>query len=123
MAIELSEKAGGKVVWAKVSEKLHKEDYEQFVPEIDRVVEANGKIRIGMEMHDFHGWDLSAMWEDTKVGLRHFSDIERIALVGETRWEQGIATFCKPFYKATVRYFDTSQADEAHRWLEEGLAV
>ncbi len=123
MAIELSEQAGGKVVWAKVSEKLHKEDYERFVPEIDRVVEANGKIRIGMEMHDFHGWDLSAMWEDTKIGMRHFSDIERIALVGETRWEQGIATFCKPFTTAKVRYFDTSQADEAHRWLEEGLAV
>ena len=31
----------------------------------------------------------------------------------------GMATFCKPFTKATIRYFDHAEAVEARKWLEE----
>ena len=64
-------------------------------------------------MHDFHGWTLGAVWEDVKFDLRHFSHIERLALVGDTKWEAGMAMFCKPFTTAKVRYFDESKAEEA----------
>jgi len=30
-----------------------------------------------------------------------------------------MATFCKPFTMAKVRYFESSQADEARDWLTE----
>ena len=48
-----------------------------------------------------------------------FSDIERLAIVGENKWQQGMATFCKPFTKATIRYFDHADAAEARKWLGE----
>jgi hypothetical protein len=51
--------------------------------------------------------------------LKHFSDIERLAMVGDKKWQHGMATFCKPFTKATVRYFDQAQAAEARTWLTE----
>ena len=70
-------------------------------------------------MTDFHGWDVSALWADTKFALKHFSDIERLAMVGDKKWEHGMATFCKPFTKATVRYFDHTDAAEARSWLAE----
>jgi hypothetical protein len=28
-----------------------------------------------------------------------------------------MASFCKPFTSATIRYFDREQADEARQWL------
>nr|WP_240476461.1 STAS/SEC14 domain-containing protein [Marinobacterium rhizophilum] len=34
-------------------------------------------------------------------------------MVGEKQWQQGMATFCKPFTKAQVRYFDHNDAAEA----------
>jgi hypothetical protein len=40
-------------------------------------------------------------------------------LVGEKRWQQGMATLCKPFTKATIRYFDHADAAEARKWLAE----
>jgi hypothetical protein len=49
------------------------------------------------------------------------ADIERLALVGESRWEAGMAGFCKPFTLATIRYFDSSKMDEAHNWIMEGV--
>lgn len=51
--------------------------------------------------------------------MKHMSDIERIAMVGEKRWQHGMAIFCKSFIKAEVRYFDHAAA-EARTWLGEG---
>ena len=71
------------------------------------------------DMTGLHGWTVGALWEDTKFATRHFSDIDRLAVVGEKKWQEEMATFCKPFTKATVRYFDHAVADEARKWLGE----
>ena len=76
-------------------------------------------MRVLFDMTGFHGWDVGALWEDTKFAIKHFSDIERLAMVGETKWEKGMATFCRPFTKATIRYFDHANAAEARKWLAE----
>ena len=119
MSIQFKEEDGGKILVIQVSGKLTKADYERFVPEFDRLIEHHGKLRLLFDMTDFHGWDASAMWEDIKFGVKHFADIERLAMVGETRWQHGMATFCKPFTTATIRYFDHADAAAARQWLEQ----
>lgn len=122
MTVELFEEADGKVLVLNLTGKLVKEDYAQFTPEVEQAVQAHGKVRILVRIHNFHGWKMSAVWEDTKFGLHHFRDIERLALVGESRWEAGMAVFCKPFTTAKVRYFDQSEDKEARAWIHEGIA-
>jgi hypothetical protein len=111
--------SAGKRLHVKATGKLTKESYETFVPLVDRQIEEHGKIRILFEMHDFHGWTAGAMWEDIKFDFKHWRDIERLAIVGESKWEQGMAIFCKPFTLAKIKYFDHTRLDEAKRWLEE----
>jgi hypothetical protein len=119
MPIQLSEEHGGKVLAVHISGNLIAADYEHFVPEFDRLVEQHGRLRVLFDMTGFRGWDAGALWEDTKFAIHHFADIERIAMVGETAWQHGMATFCKPFTSATVRYFDHARAAEARAWLDE----
>jgi len=119
MPIQLNEENGGKLINVHVSGKLQKEDYEHFVPEFERLAREHGKLRVLFDMTDFHGWEASAAWEDFKFGMKHMPDIERIAMVGEKQWQHGMATFCKPFIKAKVRYFDHVAAAEARTWLVE----
>ena len=119
MTIQLNEENGGKVLVVHVNGKLVKADYEHFVPEFERLVSQHGKLRLLFDMTDFHGWELSAVWEDFKFGIEHFADIERLAMVGEKQWQHGMAIFCKPFTKAMVRYFEHADAAEAQRWLGE----
>ena len=118
MAIEVHEAEAGKVIEIKASEKLTKKDYEHFVPAVERLIAKHGKIRVLFQMHDFHGWEAGALWEDIKFDVKHFRDIERLALVGETKWEKGMAAFCKPFMLAKIRYFDVKDAAEARTWIE-----
>jgi len=103
----------------RLSGKLTAEDYEDFVPKVESIVQDKGSIRILMTMIDFHGWEMAAAWEDTKFGMRHFHDIERLAMIGEKAWQHGMSVFCKPFTKAKIRYFDSSEAAEAERWIAD----
>jgi len=116
-SVEFEASSVSNVIHLKVSGKLTKEDYEIFLPELEQWIEQHGKIRIFLEMIDFHGWTVSAGWEDTKLAFKHFSDIERIALVGDSSWERGMATFCKPFTSAEVKYFEHDERDEALAWI------
>ncbi len=107
------------VLHVRVTGKLTKESYLTFVPLVDQRIREHGKLRILFEMHDFHGWTAGALWEDMKFDVAHWRDIERLALVGESKWEQGMAVFCKPFTSAKIKYFDRSKLDEAKHWLAE----
>jgi len=118
MTVKLNEMNDGKLLEVQVSGKLEKEDYTHFGPTVEKMVKEHGKIRILVDMHDFHGWTAGGLWEDIKLDVKHFNDIERIAMVGETKWEHDMAIFCKPFTTAKIRYFDHDKKNEAHEWLE-----
>jgi hypothetical protein len=119
MPIQLNEEDGGKILVVHVNGKLVKADYAQFVPEFERLIVLHGKLRLLFDMTGLHGWDAGAAWEDAKFAIKHFADIERLAMVGDKKWQHGMATFCKPFTKATTRYFDHVDAAEARKWLGE----
>jgi hypothetical protein len=113
----------GRVLEVRVTGKLTKESYQKFVPAVDAQIKEYGKLRILFVMEDFHGWTAGAMWEDLKFDLKHWKDIERLAIVGDKKWEKGMASFCKPFTKATIRYFDAAEVDEAREWLASDAVV
>jgi len=117
MAAMLSEKDDGKLLEVRVTGKLSHDDYQNFVPAFERLTGRHGKIRVLFEMADFHGWSAGALWDDLKFDLKHFSDIERLALVGDKKWEQGMSVFCRPFTSAKVRFFDSAAIQDARAWL------
>jgi len=118
MPLQLTAEDTGRVVQVRLTGKLSKEDYQRFVPEVERLIREHGKVRVLVEMHDFHGWEMGALWEDIKFDMHHFRDIERIAMVGESKWQAGMAKFCAPFTTAKIRYFEHGQEEAARQWLE-----
>jgi hypothetical protein len=116
--IETLSRGNDKILGFKLSGKLHDEDYKTFVPAIDAAVAKHGKIRMLAKMHDFHGWDAHALWDDIKFSTTHCTEVEKIALVGEKSWEKWMASVCKPFTMAKIEYFDAGDIDKAWAWLE-----
>ena len=117
MAIELVEDVEAKLLEVRASGKLSKEDYEHFEPAVEGMIDSVGKIRVLFCMHDFHGWDFGAIWEDTKFATKHCRDIEKLAMVGEKAWEKWMATICKPFTMSTIKYFDAGEEQAARKWI------
>ena len=119
MAESIDIVASGKLIEVRLSGKLTTEAYEKLVPIVDAQIKEFGKARFLVILEDFHGWTLGAMWEDTKFDLAHWRDIETLAIVGETKWEEGMAVFCKPFTSAKIKYFDHAKLDDARKWVAE----
>lgn len=117
MATKITETANGKVLEVEAIGKLSHQDYKELVPEFERLVRQHGKINILFLMADFHGWDGMALWDDIKFDLKHFADIDRLAMVGDKKWEKGMSVFCKPFTSAKIRYFDHAKISEARTWV------
>lgn len=120
MATQLTERNGGRVLEVAVSGKLTHSDYEHFVPTFERLAKQHSRIRVLFEMTDFHGWEAAALWDDIKFNLKHLADIERLAMVGDKRWEKGMSVFCRAFTTATIRYFDHAAIEDARAWLASG---
>ncbi|HLY10913.1 MAG TPA: STAS/SEC14 domain-containing protein [Planctomycetota bacterium] len=119
MSIHLTEQRASNILVLRLSGKLARMDYLRFAPEFERHLRDHGKVRVLLEMIDFHGWETGGLWEDLKADLHHFTHLERIALVGDQRWERAMSLFCQPYTRARVRYFDRKDINRARAWLEE----
>ena len=119
MPIQISEENNGQAVAVRVIGKLVAADYERLVPELDGLIRLHGKLSLLFELTGFQGWEPEAFWDECKFDMKHFADIERLAIIGDKRWEQGMAAFYKPFTEATIRYFDLANAALAREWWRE----
>jgi hypothetical protein len=70
-------------------------------------------------MTDFEGWESGAAWDDLQFDRKYGADFERVAMVGETRWQKWISKLGALFAATTVRYFDLKEMSDAVRWLHE----
>ncbi len=119
MPIQMEEENDGRFVSVRAMGKLVDADYERLVPELDRLIKKHGKLCLLFDLTGFEGWKPSALWDEFKFDVKHFADFERIAIVGDKSWEQGMATFFKPLTTATIRYFGIEDAEEAWKWWRE----
>ncbi len=117
MSVVLKELEGGKVLEVEAEGRLSKADYRSLAPQVERRIQEHGTINILFSMVHFQGWTPGGLWEDIKFDARHFRHIQRLALVGDKKWENLMAGFCRPFTRAEIRYFDRQQADLARQWV------
>jgi hypothetical protein len=121
--IEILERGSGKVFGMKVSGKILHRDYQHFVPMLEKLIEEHGSVRCLIEMIDFHGIELRALWDEIKFDVRHARQIERCAVVGDRAWEAWMTRLSRPiFSNAEIRFFDVTARDQAWEWIQEGLA-
>jgi hypothetical protein len=97
--------------------KLTHEDYETITPMIDSALASveQPKVRAIIDATELEGWEPRAAWDDFRLGLRHGSEFEKIAIYGNRKWQQIAARVGSWFVSGEVRYFDSR--DEALDWL------
>ena len=101
-------------------EHVTSEDYTTvLVPAVQAAFEKHKKLRLYYETApDFTGIDPAAVWRDTAVGLSHFFDWERIAVVTDVDWIRNtfqLFTFLMP---ASMKIFAGADAEEARSWIK-----
>ena len=116
MGFQFNHEAGHLLI--HVSGRLTAQDYAAFVPAADRLIGDQGIDRLLVDLDGFEGWSLGAAMADLQFSIKHFADIERIAVVGDKDWEEALTLLFKPFTLAKVRYFHREDIDRAREWIE-----
>lgn len=104
-------------VTLEVSGTLEKSDYEEVVPQLEKLVEDNEKLRALVELNDFHGIKPSALVDELRFDLRHRNDFEKCAILGEGAAQKWLTKIASPFFSGEVRFFDKKEIRQAKDWL------
>lgn len=107
------------IIAVTVSGTLTEEDYETLTPRLEREAEQHEVLRLVWEMRDFEGWQPGALWEDAKLDTQLNSEVTKLAMIGETRWQDWMTQLSKPFAVGELRYFDESERDAAYAWIRQ----
>ncbi|OOG41336.1 STAS/SEC14 domain-containing protein [Rhodanobacter sp. C05] len=96
-------------------------DYENIiVPDVEAAFALNRKLRVlYVTAEDFTGFDPGAMWDDVKMGMRHFSGWDRVALVSDVPWLRTATAAMSFMIPAEIRLFRLNELDEATQWITE----
>ncbi len=108
------------VLGFRVSGKLSARDYEEVLtPTIEARIKKDGKVRVLLEWgDDFAGWEPKAMLDDAKLGMAHWNDFEKIALVGTPNWINFFVKIFDAVSKGSIKIFDEGEYDQALSWAE-----
>ncbi|WP_176086056.1 STAS/SEC14 domain-containing protein [Martelella sp. HB161492] len=97
---------------------LTSDDYEDaLIPAMDGML-ARGKGRLLCVIAEtFEGADAGALWDDTKYGLSHFFDFERVAIVTDHTTYGRLAHLFGFMIPAKVKIFPMEQIANAKAWI------
>ncbi|HWA30720.1 MAG TPA: STAS/SEC14 domain-containing protein, partial [Rhizomicrobium sp.] len=60
-----------------------------------------------------------AAWEDTKLGIAHWGDWGRLAVITDTGWITDAVRLFAPLFHHPVRAFPNAEVEAAKAWITE----
>jgi hypothetical protein len=109
----------GKVIGYRVVGTITKDDYAAMVPDVEALVKKEGKINFLLDMTQFKWEKVSAWGADWGFGREFRNQIERLAIVGDKKWEKWLTKLAEPFYAGEGKYFTSAEMDDAWDWLSD----
>lgn len=96
-------------------------DYESIViPAAEDMFSRYDKVRVLYHLgEDFTGFEMAAMWDDAKLGMKHLRGWDRVAVVSDVEWIRAAIRFFGVVIPGRVRVFHNCDLAEATRWMAE----
>lgn len=97
------------------------DDYESvIIPAVEALFSRQSKVRFLYHLGEaFSGFESAAMWDDTKLGLKHLAGWEKVALVSDVEWVRAAVKVFGLAIPGQVRVFHNRELAQATRWVAE----
>ncbi len=112
------------VIGVRAHGKITHDDYEKVLaPMLESALDAQAnqdgtsKISFLYVIEGFDGAEVEAVWDDTKLGIRHWNDFERIALVTDIDWMKNMTKMFAWMIPAEVKVLHLADIEEATKWV------
>jgi hypothetical protein len=96
-------------------------DYENIiVPDLEAMFALHDKVRLLYHFDDdFTGFETRALWDDAKLGMRHFSGFERVAVVSSLTWLKQAVIALGTVVSGEFRSFSAAELEAAREWITQ----
>jgi len=109
------------VLGLKATGEVTGDDYKNvLVPALEEKLARQKKVRLLYVVTEgFEGYTGSAAWEDAKVGMKHLTAFERVAVVTDVDWMENVIKAFGFVFPGEVRVFDDDELGDARAWVSE----
>lgn len=115
---EILPQSDGPVIGLRISDTLTRGDFDALGNELRRRTSGGQRLKVLILMEDFRGWqDAGALLKDMQVEAQAARHIDRLAIVGETRWQEWLSRLAEPLGRGMLRYFEHDDLEQAWEWL------
>lgn len=87
------EQSDNRLLVLRVGGELKKFELDTVQSEFVEKIAATGSVKLLVLLENFTGWESGEQWGDTDFFFSHRNDFEKIAVVGNPRWEAKILAF------------------------------
>lgn len=105
------------------SDTLTEDDYDAFVSTMQEALEQHTTTRTLLVMNDVDDWDPEERWEDLAFDIRHLSDLDKVAIVGDDLWDTWLDRVEVLFPMSEIRTYAGEDREEALEWVRGDMEV
>ena len=116
--IELLDDAPRGTIGMRISGEVTPHDYQEvLVPAIEVGFAQHDKLNALVILEPGFRYDVGALWEDTKLGLRHPASWNRVALVTDAGWARAVMPIVSALIPGEARAFGPGELEAARAWV------
>ncbi|MDO6507739.1 STAS/SEC14 domain-containing protein [Colwellia sp. 4_MG-2023] len=106
-------------IFIKAQGKLTHQDYEIITPFIESMLTQvrTPTVNVLFDGTELDGWELRAAWDDLKLGLKHGTSFNKVALYGNKKWQAFSVKVADWFMSGEIKYFE--KENDAIAWLNQ----
>ena len=118
MPCEIVEKEEG-LITIKITGVLKRAELAQAEKVAIEAMGSAQKVKFLILTENFQGWDNRDNWEDVSFQSQYDQQIEKIAIVGEKKWQDLAEAFVgKGLRSMDIRYFAPTEMAMARTWIK-----
>lgn len=119
MSAEITDSSDG-ILSVRITGTLTHPELVALQQSASDIINRQGKARFLVLVENFQGWQRGGDWGDLSFQLEHDAHIEKMAIVGDKKWEDLVLVFAsKGFRSFPVEYFAAADLAQARAWLVE----
>ncbi len=102
----------------RVDGLLMKSELDAAQADFVQHIVAAGPIKLLVLLENFMGWEPGAAWDDVDFFFSYRNEFEKIAIVGDPRWEaEALAFSGAGMREGPVKFFSETDESQARAWL------
>lgn len=106
------------IVGFRIAGKLSGETFDAIETSLDDKLRRHDKVRVYVEMPRFEGMTAEAVFDDLRLAMRHWRDIEREAVVTDATWVRKLTPLGDAMAPGIeVKAFSTDEREQAKAWI------